>query len=124
VNLAPMGVLRGKKRHNDDGPHSASDANDLDRRRHNSALRPTNFTGRPKGALSGGACELTSATRMRRLRDRKKAGSTFVRALIPPPVASHLVAMGWLRPNATAAQVRRAFLQMVRQALAHGVRPT
>ncbi len=123
VNLAPMGVLRGKKRHNDDGTRSASDAGDFDHRPHSGVVRLFSFEASAASSRSSGAWQLTSATRMRRLRARRKAGATFVEVLVRAPAAANLVALGWLRANAPASEVRQALLRMVRQAMALGVRP-
>jgi hypothetical protein len=46
-----------------------------------------------------------SATRMRRLRDRAKHGSIFVRFEMTPNAVDRLIALGWLN-----SESRRAFL--------------
>jgi hypothetical protein len=91
------------------------------RRMHATAVQ-TPDDGRPS-AKEPGRTRSTSAARMRRLRERRKAGATLVKILITAPTVGQLVAMGWLRPNAPAAEVRQAFAQMIRRALGEGVRP-
>lgn len=65
----------------------------------------------------------TSAERMRRCRERQRAGTVLVRILVPGDAVSDLSALGWLPPGSPAKAVPAALTAMLNMAFDVRVAP-
>jgi hypothetical protein len=63
------------------------------------------------------------AERMRRCRQRRRAGAAVLKIVVKPEGCADLVALGWLRPGASPVEVKVALLLLIEAAVDAGLTP-